>query len=92
MKEFLRWSLFNASGSWSEEEGGAQEEEELEEYLALVEKGMGRKFEDGRGTAECYRLTIDEVRMKHRPLAWFAVCSPPPERLNLLSQILINEI
>ncbi|KAK6504140.1 hypothetical protein TWF506_002348 [Arthrobotrys conoides] len=73
LKEFLRWSLFNASGSWSEEPDGVEQEEEIEEYVTMVEEKMQRKFEDGRGKAECYRLTIDQVRMKHRPLAWYII-------------------
>ncbi|KAK6505520.1 hypothetical protein TWF481_007415 [Arthrobotrys musiformis] len=73
MKEFLRWSLFNASGSWSEEPDGDEQEDEIEEYVGMVEQEMGRKFEEGRGKAECYRLTIDQVRMKHRPLAWYII-------------------
>ncbi|KAK6532997.1 hypothetical protein TWF281_007163 [Arthrobotrys megalospora] len=73
LKEFLRWSLFNASGSWSEEPDGDEQEAEIEEYVGMVEQNMGHKFEEGRGKAECYRLTIDQVRMKHRPLAWYII-------------------
>ncbi|KAF3217549.1 hypothetical protein TWF192_004712 [Orbilia oligospora] len=73
LKEFLRWSLFNASGSWSEEPDGDEQEGEIEEYVQMVEQKMERKFEDGRGKAECYRLTIDQVRMKHRPLTWYII-------------------
>ncbi|KAK6338196.1 hypothetical protein TWF730_002270 [Orbilia blumenaviensis] len=73
LKEFLRWSLFNASGSWSEEPDGEEQEGEIEEYLSIVEEQMGHKFEEGRGNAECYRLTIDQVRMKHRPLTWYII-------------------
>ncbi|KAF3919753.1 hypothetical protein ABW20_dc0108078 [Dactylellina cionopaga] len=71
-REFLRWSLFNSSGSWSEEsDGDSEHEEEVEEYVAMLEEKMGHKFEEGRGKAVCYRLTIDQVKMKHRPLAWY---------------------
>ncbi|KAF3938402.1 hypothetical protein ABW19_dt0200503 [Dactylella cylindrospora] len=73
LKEFLRWSLFNSSGSWSEESGDAVEEAEIDEYVGMVEDTIGHKFEEGRGKAQCYRLTVDEVRMKHRPLLWYLI-------------------
>ncbi|KAF3928119.1 hypothetical protein AA313_de0203831 [Arthrobotrys entomopaga] len=73
IKEFLRWSIFNSSGSWSQESDGEEEETEIDEYIGMVEDKMNFKFPEGRGDAQCYRLTIDQVRMKHRPLAWYAI-------------------
>ncbi|EPS40897.1 hypothetical protein H072_5204 [Dactylellina haptotyla CBS 200.50] len=73
IKEFLRWSVFNSSGSWSQESDGLQEEFEINEYVGMLEDKMNFKFPEGRGSAECYRLTIDQVRMKHRPLAWYVL-------------------
>ncbi|KAJ6257760.1 hypothetical protein Dda_7549 [Drechslerella dactyloides] len=91
IREFVRWSFFNESGCVSAgqpgkvtststprlESGGWDEEVEGEvcEYVRLMEEAMGRKFEEGRGSAECFRLTVDSVEMKHRPLIWYFILS-----------------
>ena len=49
-------------------------EEELEEYLSMVEVIIGRKLAPGyNAEARCMRLTIDNVSMLHRPLIWYLV-------------------
>ncbi|EWC45929.1 hypothetical protein DRE_04722 [Drechslerella stenobrocha 248] len=73
VREFVRWSFFNAAGRWSVEEEGDEVEAEVDEYIGMMERAMGRKFESGRGKAECFRLTVDAVRMKHRPLLWYLI-------------------
>ncbi|KAK6336413.1 hypothetical protein TWF696_001971 [Orbilia brochopaga] len=60
----------SSNDSWDEEVEG-----EIDEYIRSMEEMMGRKFEEGRGSAESYRLTVDAVRMKHRPLIWYFILS-----------------
>lgn len=67
VKEFFLWAFFNRGGP------AGDDDEELEEYLALTEEILGRKIEPGRGDAKCLRLTLDKVDMLHRPLLWYLV-------------------
>ncbi|KAI9697030.1 MAG: hypothetical protein M1836_004991 [Candelina mexicana] len=65
VKEFYRWALLN-SGTYN-----PADEEELDEYLNGLEKTMGHRICSGRGSAKCLRLTLDEVKPRHRPLVWY---------------------
>ncbi|KAL9110940.1 MAG: hypothetical protein Q9227_004555 [Pyrenula ochraceoflavens] len=48
---------------------------ELDDYVTWIERIRGRSFPTGRGSAKCLRLNIDEVDMRHRPLAWYLIVS-----------------
>jgi hypothetical protein len=81
VKDFFRWGFLNR-GDWTGElkaedvETYQQEDEELEAYADGIETMLGRKLEKGRGPAQCLRLTVDKVKMLHRPLLWYMVsCS-----------------
>lgn len=50
-----------------------EEREELDEYVDGVQTLLGRRLEPGRGSAKSLRLTIDNVKMLHRPLLWYIV-------------------
>lgn len=65
LKEFFLWAFFNRGGDPGHDDG------ELEEYVAAMEKSLGRRLENGRGNAVCLRLTIDEVKMLRRSLVWY---------------------
>ncbi|QPH01371.1 hypothetical protein C2857_005571 [Epichloe festucae Fl1] len=65
VKDFFRWAFLNTG------EVDVTHDEELEEYVGGMEKLLGRKFEPGRGDAECLRLTLDKVEMLHRSLTWY---------------------
>ncbi len=67
VKEFYRWAFLN-SGSYD-----PADEAELEEYTNGLEKTLGRTIPSGRGSAKCLRLTLDEVKPRHRPLVWYLV-------------------
>jgi len=69
VKDFFRWGFLN-TGDFD-----AADDDELEEYVAGVEKALGRKIEAGRGNAKCLRLTIDRVDMLHRPFIWYPLVS-----------------
>jgi hypothetical protein len=67
LKEFFLWAFFNRAGP------PGDDNEELEEYVALTEELLGRNVEPGRGNAECLRLTLDRVDTMHRTLVWYLV-------------------
>lgn len=54
---------------------GLLDDEELEEYVDKFEVLLGRRLDPGRGSAVPLRLTIDKVRMLHKPLLWYLVSS-----------------
>ncbi|KAL5433986.1 hypothetical protein PMIN06_007594 [Paraphaeosphaeria minitans] len=51
----------------------AEEERELEDYVDGVQTLLGRRIEPGRGPAKSLRLTVDEVKMLHRPVLWYMI-------------------
>jgi hypothetical protein len=67
VKDFFRWGFLNTA------EEHTTHDEELEVYVEGVEQLIGTKFEPGRGSAKCIRLTIDPVEMIHRPVVWYFV-------------------
>ncbi|KAF2744803.1 hypothetical protein M011DRAFT_407644 [Sporormia fimetaria CBS 119925] len=79
VKDFFRWALLNKGDTSDDDKGQLEqqlpegEEEELEEYVDGVQTLLGRQIDPGRGPAECLRLTIDRVKMLHRPLIWYMV-------------------
>lgn len=80
VRDFFRWALLNR-GDDKKGEGKVQvdeqvrreEEAELDEYVDGVQTLLGRRIEPGRGTAKSLRLTVDGVKMLHRPLLWYLV-------------------
>ena len=74
VKEFMLWAFFNRGGPPGEDD------EELEEYVAVTENLLGREIEGGRGSAQCLRLTLDQVNMLHRSIIWYFVRLEPPLR------------
>ncbi|KAI9711198.1 MAG: hypothetical protein M1820_002185 [Bogoriella megaspora] len=79
LKEFFAWALLNKSSAREATIVGAHncvtqdEEKELDEYVQMLETGMSQQLEDGYGSAKSLRLTLDEARMKHRPLVWYLI-------------------
>ncbi|KAH8816487.1 hypothetical protein F5884DRAFT_776384 [Xylogone sp. PMI_703] len=65
LKEFFLWAFWNRGGE------PGNDDEELEEYICLTEKQLGKKIEEGRGSAVALRLTLDPVDMLHRSLTWY---------------------
>ncbi|PVH88146.1 hypothetical protein DL98DRAFT_479348 [Cadophora sp. DSE1049] len=65
VKDFLLWAFFNRGGP------PGDDDEELEEYVDVMEILLGKPIEEGRGKAECLRLTLDRVDMLHRSLVWY---------------------
>ena len=69
VKEFFCWAFLNR------EQYGAEDEEELEEYVDRMEGLLGRSLEPGRGSATSLRLTLDSVDILHRSLTWYLCVS-----------------
>ncbi|THU86288.1 hypothetical protein K435DRAFT_369326 [Dendrothele bispora CBS 962.96] len=79
--EWLLWALFSISPEQAhrlEKEGARREgeggdlREEIEDYIEKIETLLGTKFEEGRdSTMSSIRLTLDPVKMVHRPLLWY---------------------
>ncbi|KAJ3912833.1 hypothetical protein F5877DRAFT_53419 [Lentinula edodes] len=68
--EWILWALFSATPETAQESW----EEEMEEYVTKVEELLGMKLEPGRIDAtSALRLTLDPVKMVHRPLVWYLV-------------------
>ncbi len=73
VKEFMLWAFFNRGGA------PGDDNEELEQYIKATEQLLGRPIEEGRGKAECLRLTLDRVDMLHRSLIWYFVSESWPK-------------
>jgi hypothetical protein len=83
VREFFAWASLDR-GTESEDERRKrrlqnaeqmqEEEDELNEYADGIETMLGRKLEPGWGNAKSLRLTIDQVKMSHRPFIWYMVC------------------
>ncbi|KAF2257980.1 hypothetical protein CC78DRAFT_480364 [Lojkania enalia] len=78
VKDFFRWAMLNKGDSEKKQlanqtQQDREEDEELEGYVDGIETLIGRKIDGGRGTAESLRLTVDEVRMLHRPFLWYLI-------------------
>ncbi|KAJ3984347.1 hypothetical protein F5890DRAFT_1554150 [Lentinula detonsa] len=68
--EWILWALFScnpheAKDSWKDEIDG---------YVRQIEGITNVKFENGRDEGmKALRLTLDEVKMVHRPLVWYII-------------------
>lgn len=77
--DWLLWALFSATRDTCLVEW----EEEIEEYLSMIEVILDRKLAPGYNAgARCMRPTLDSVSMLHRPLIWYLV-SHHPSVMNL---------
>ena len=83
MKEFFAWAFLNEGTARDvgvikgQEIIDEEDEAELDRYVNELESAMGMKLEKGYGSAKPLRLTMDEVRMAHRPFVWYMVRSVP---------------
>ncbi|KAF2123921.1 hypothetical protein P153DRAFT_303194 [Dothidotthia symphoricarpi CBS 119687] len=80
VREFFEWALLNRETESEDEkkrriqshpDESRDEQEELDGYADGIQTMLGGKLEPGRGSAKSLRLTIDEVRMLHRPVIWY---------------------
>lgn len=66
LREFLLWAFFETSESHDNED-------ELDDYIELIEQRLGYKLALGRGNAKSLRLTLDDVPSTYRSLLWYGV-------------------
>ncbi|KAI0512986.1 hypothetical protein F5B22DRAFT_282443 [Xylaria bambusicola] len=69
VQEFLSWAFFDRHPG----NETAAELEELDEYVAEVEKRMGHQLQPGRGKARSLRLTLDEIEVRYRSVIWYFI-------------------
>ncbi len=67
LKDFFLLAFFNHSGV------PGDDEKEIEEYVDATEELLGRRIEPGRGSAQCLRLTVTRVDIRHRSFIWYWV-------------------
>ncbi|KAF2848635.1 hypothetical protein T440DRAFT_400910 [Plenodomus tracheiphilus IPT5] len=82
VREFFAWGLMNRGSETEQEritrvqahpEESKAQEEELDEYADGIQTLLGRRLEPGWGSAKSLRLTIDDVKMSHRPVVWYLI-------------------
>ncbi|KAJ3458729.1 hypothetical protein MRS44_012838 [Fusarium solani] len=72
IKEFLLWAFFER-GDGSVDEPDEAVDEELEQYVTLLEQRLGRQLPSGRGNIQSLRLTFDKITTTYRGLAWYVI-------------------
>lgn len=70
--DWLLWALFSTS---REQTNIEEHQEELMGYIESIERLLGTPLEPGRSNAQLrsMRITLDPVKMLHRPLLWYFV-------------------
>ncbi|KAI1759305.1 hypothetical protein GGR53DRAFT_151863 [Hypoxylon sp. FL1150] len=71
VREFLLWAFFDKRSAGDSE--SMEDDAELDEYIDIIEKRMGRRLKPGRGKADGLRLTLDEVDTQYRSVVWYLV-------------------
>lgn len=66
LRLFMDWAFW-------EGRSGAEDEDEINEYMGEIEDLVGRRFEKEHGSAKSLRLTLDPIDMDCRSLAWYGV-------------------
>lgn len=75
LKDFLFWRLWNHTDRASLT---TDEEDEVSSYLTLTEEITGIDFPAGRGKHKAMAVTMEPMRVTHRPLFWYMVSRPIP--------------
>ena len=70
LKDFLFWRLWNHTDRASLTPA---EEGEVSSYLTLTKEITGVDFPAGRGTQKAMAVTMEPMRVTHRPLFWYMV-------------------
>ena len=63
--DWLHWR------GWNSFDHDSKDEEELHHYLRRTEEVLGLTFKPGSGPHKSMRVTIEPVRMQHRPLIYY---------------------
>ncbi|KAK5992989.1 hypothetical protein PT974_06414 [Cladobotryum mycophilum] len=73
LREFLLWGFFDLDGDRTGETGSDILEQEMNEFVARIEQGLGRALLSGRGNAQCIRMTFDDIETTYRSLLWYVI-------------------
>ncbi|KAJ7491057.1 hypothetical protein FB451DRAFT_1023811 [Mycena latifolia] len=69
-REWILWAMFASTP----EHASPEWDEEIDEYISVIEKSLGRKLEPGRAPGvQSLRLSFDPIQMLHRPLIWYMI-------------------
>ncbi|KAF5322172.1 hypothetical protein D9619_001076 [Psilocybe cf. subviscida] len=75
--DWLLWALFSSTRQELGEDGYAEIREEIDDYMEEIERILGEKLKPGHSSSEdvlkSMRITLDPVRMLHRPLIWYMI-------------------
>ncbi|ODA79540.1 hypothetical protein RJ55_05134 [Drechmeria coniospora] len=71
LREFLLWAFFDATEQDVRHDDSIQQE--LDEYIDIIEGQLGRRLSLGRGEAKCLRLTLDGITSTYRGLLWYSI-------------------
>ncbi|KAI0198564.1 hypothetical protein F4808DRAFT_256584 [Astrocystis sublimbata] len=67
--EFISWAFFDRHPG----NETVEEHEELDEYVAMIERRVGYQFQPGKGRAESLRVTLDKIKMNYRSVLWYVI-------------------
>ncbi|KAJ6500717.1 hypothetical protein C8R45DRAFT_78955 [Mycena sanguinolenta] len=82
VEEWILWAMFASTP----EHASPEWDEEIEEYILIAEKSLGRKLEPGRvPDVQSLRLSFDPIQALHRPLIWYIVIAI----VNALSSVML---
>ncbi|KFA80595.1 hypothetical protein S40288_09293 [Stachybotrys chartarum IBT 40288] len=65
LEDFLAWGFFYRS------KPSASDREEIEEYIRRTEKMLGRTIPPGSGSCRPSQVSIDGLRLQHKPLIFY---------------------
>ncbi|KAJ4490422.1 hypothetical protein J3R30DRAFT_3277708 [Lentinula aciculospora] len=76
--EWILWALFSCSpeqaGTYAHEHVQGEWKDEIDGYVKNIEELLGMKVEEGHTEkTTSLRLTLDPVKMVHRPLIWYMI-------------------
>ncbi|KAF5013460.1 hypothetical protein FDECE_536 [Fusarium decemcellulare] len=74
VREFLLWAFFErGDGPGLVDDHGGSIDEEVDEFILILEQRLGRQLQEGRGNAKSLRLTLDSIQSTYRGLIWYVI-------------------
>ncbi|KAJ7611720.1 hypothetical protein FB45DRAFT_843771 [Roridomyces roridus] len=70
VREWILWAMFASTS----EDASPEWDEEIDEYIAVLETNIGRQVDPGRvHGVQSLRLSFDPIHALHRPLIWYLI-------------------
>ncbi|CAM1508562.1 Fc.00g054100.m01.CDS01 [Cosmosporella sp. VM-42] len=73
VKEFFLWAFFELDEGFNDHGDEDTIEQEINEFVSVFERRLGRKLKEGRGTAKGLRLTFDNIHTTYRSPLWYLI-------------------